>query len=204
MNYKGIKLLSLLLLFTFVVSAQSKDKGIKLKQVYPDQVEGEEIVIEYSSPSESILQFDLVNAMSGEKIQSGSLAVRSGEQVQVFEIGVLPAGDYQLSVKGDNTHEAIAFQKVTARGEASPMSVNIIAEGSTTNEGYHTVRKEITFEAEVSEAADQVIWDFGDGAVSKEASTTHAFQYPGEFEVTLIVLNGGRVYTSKQQVVVVR
>lgn len=50
---------------------------------------------------------------------------------------------------------------------------------------------EITF-TNVSENASGYSWDFGDGSTSEDANPVHAYDGAGEYEVTLIAMNGDK------------
>ncbi len=58
------------------------------------------------------------------------------------------------------------------------------------------------FNANISQAYDSVLWDFGDGNTSTVENPSHVYGSPGNYTVTLTVTSGGQTSTDSKQVVI--
>ncbi len=58
------------------------------------------------------------------------------------------------------------------------------------------------FNANISQAYDSVLWDFGDGNTSIVENPSHVYNSPGNYTVTLTVTSGGQTSTDSKQVVI--
>ncbi|MEH0155711.1 PKD domain-containing protein [Limibacter armeniacum] len=174
---------------------QTQLSEFTLRNIYPSQLSGDELVLEYYCPDDAVLNYEIKDAETGAEVLGGVFSVCGGDHFQVFSLGPgLPSGQYIISLTDNENASMALFDKVATRGQ--PLE-GYTPEIQLSSENFRPGRG-IQFQTEFPEEVSGFLWDFGDGNISREQSPTHTYQYPGTYNVTLVLLGEDQIYTASK------
>lgn len=184
-----------IILIFYHLEAQVPEKQTSVfvvRDVYPAELTGNQVLLDYFCPEDVVLNYELKHKETGEQYLAGTVTMCGGDHFQLFSLGDIPEGGYALSMTDNESTSVVEFKKIQARGEPELNSSEVDLKW---DKDLILVGKEVAFEASFPEKVKGYFWDFGDGHTSRAVNPVHTYRHEGEYEVMLVVLGEGDVYS---------
>lgn len=161
------------------------------------------VVTQFESPSIGIITSGILDCTNPSVLLEADYPNDQNQRTFLWKdvIGSIVSTDFTLEVTTPGIYQLeVVYGNV---GCSDSMTIEVMQDDTTIPESQFTTKTDqlsVTFESQVGQILDSMVWDFGDGNTSNESNPNHTYTEAGYYNVCLTQVNKCGEFTNCEEI----